>query len=217
MKERDHQLSDVTNHFKHLTIMRKIILIAFLVSTVVFVFGQERNLGISISMAKGFLENTENNALQVRPTVSDIEFSYVKYENEKLSWRTGLGIAFHTFYSDYHNAIAAPQHLDQVIHLLIPYHLNYHPTKWFYIGAGINTNFKIQNTTFPLYYDYQIGPGVEEMQSTGRGFLVEGVINTGVQFKLDNTKIRLGGFYEMPLNSNEYFNIGLETSVLFSL
>lgn len=197
--------------------MRRIILTTIFVLATIFVFGQERNLGISISMAKGFLENTENNALQVRPTVSDIELSYVKYENEKFSWRTGIGVAFHTFYSEYHNEVAAPQHLDQVIHLLIPYHLNYHPTKWFYVGAGINTNFKVQNTTFPLYYDYQIGPSVEEMESVGRSFLIEGVANVGFECKLDNTKIRLGGFYEMPLNSNEYFNVGLETSVLFSL
>ena len=197
--------------------MRKIILTTFLISTVIFVFGQERNLGVSISMAKGFLENTENSVLQVRPTVSEIELSYTRYENEKLSWRTGLGVAFHTFYSEYHNEVAAPQYLDQIIHLKIPYHLNYHPVKWFYIGGGVNTNLKLQNRTFPLYYDYQIGPSVNEMESAGRNFLVEGVINSGFEYKLDNTKIRLGGFYEMPFNSNEYFNVGLETSILFSL
>ena len=197
--------------------MRKIILTTFFLCTVIFVFGQERHLGLSLSMAKGFLENNENSILKVKPTVSEIELSYVRYETEKISWRTGIGVAFHTFYSDYHNEVAAPQHLDQIIHLKIPYHLNYHLTKWFYVGGGINTNFKLQNTTFPLYYDYQIGPRVEEINSAGRGFLVEGVINTGFEYELENTKIRLGGFYEMPLNSKEYFNVGAEASVLFSL
>ena len=200
--------------------MKNIILTAFFVSISIFALGQERHLGISISMAKGFLEDTDNNTLQIQPTVSDVEFSYMRYENEKFSWRTGLGVAFHTFYSNYHNEISAPQYLDQIIHLKIPYHFNYHPTKWFYVGAGFNTNFKLQNTTFPLYYDYQIGPSVSELQSAGRSFLVEGVIISGVEYSLNNTKIRFGGFYEMPLNNNEYFNhiffINFKVNFMFS-
>jgi hypothetical protein len=196
--------------------MKKIFVTISFICIASFAFSQNRAFGVSFSSGKGFLENSESHVLPVRPTVSDIELTYMRYETEKISWHTGLGVTFQTFYSQYQD-LSAPQYLDQAIHLEIPYHFNYHPTKWFYVGAGLNSKFRISTATFPLYNDYQIGPEIQDINIGGRNLLLEGVINTGLQYDINNTIFRLGGVYEKPFNNNEYSNLGFEASVLFKM
>lgn len=179
-------------------------------------FAQQRSLGVSFSTAVGFINLAETNTRKAFPLVPDVELSYIRYETKKISWKTGLGLSLHTFHNQYENVVDETQYMDKVMHLTIPYHLNYHPKPWIYVGGGINTNLKIQAVTYASYPNNIYGPSMENRQP-GRDVLIEGLINGGLEFNVKNIKGRIGAFYEMPINNREYFNIGSELSLLYTI
>ena len=178
----------------------------------VFSIGQQ-SIGTQYSTSISFLGGDRYNG-RVLPSLHTLEVNYQRQNSKKTALKLGLGITGQLFYSDYVNSFNEDlSYSDWNRYGKITGLYCYFPTKYIYAEAGLNTKIKLDSWTSPTF-GYSWSDSIDH--NSGRAFLAEAIIGTGLQVNIWRFALHLGSFMEIPLNNREYVNLGIDAGLSFN-